>query len=123
MSADALTDAEPRAAAILPVSAGRLQSLDAYRGLIMFILVSNGLGISALAAYPEWRWLAAQFDHSEWTGITFWDLIQPAFTFMVGVAMPFALARRQSEGASFGDQLGHVCWRAFLLIALSNLFS
>ena len=51
MSADALTDAEPRAAAILPVSAGRLLSLDAYRGLIMFILVSNGLGISALALF------------------------------------------------------------------------
>ena len=101
----------------------RLLSLDAYRGLIMFILVSNGLGISALAAYPGWRWLAGQFEHSEWTGITFWDLIQPAFTFMVGVAMPFALARRRSEGASFGDQLRHVCWRAFLLIVLSNLFS
>ena len=101
----------------------RLLSLDTYRGLIMFILVSNGLGISALAAYPEWRWLAAQFEHSEWTGITFWDLIQPAFTFMVGVAMPFALARRQAEGASFGDVFRHVCWRALLLIALSNLFS
>src|SRR6476619_8127296 len=123
MSADALTDAEPRAAAILPVSAGRLLSLDTYRGLIMFILVSNGLSISALAAYPQWRWLAAQFEHSEWTGITFWDLIQPAFTFMVGVAMPFSLARRQAEGASFGDLFSHVCWRALLLVALSNLFS
>ncbi|HJY35050.1 MAG TPA: hypothetical protein VJ260_09375, partial [Vicinamibacterales bacterium] len=77
MSADALTDAEPRAAATPPLSAGRLLSLDAYRGLIMFILVSNGLGISALAAYPQWKWLADQFEHSEWTGITFWDLIQP----------------------------------------------
>ena len=89
----------------------------------MFILVSNGLGISALAAYPQWRWLADQFEHSAWTGITFWDLIQPAFTFMVGVAMPFALARRQAEGATFGDLFRHVCWRALMLIALSNLFS
>src|ERR1044072_1999432 len=101
----------------------RLQSLDAYRGLIMFILVSNGLGISALAAHPEWRWLADQFEHSEWTGITFWDLIQPAFTFMVGAAMPFALARRQADGASFSGLMRHVCWRALILVALSNLFS
>lgn len=101
----------------------RLVSLDVYRGLIMFILVSNGLGISALAVYPDWQWLAAQFEHSEWTGITFWDLIQPAFTFMVGVAMPFSLARRQAEGASFADLARHVFWRALLLVALSNLFS
>jgi len=123
MSADALTDAEPRAAATPPLSAGRLLSLDAYRGLIMFILVSNGLGISALAAYPQWKWLADQFEHSEWTGITFWDLIQPAFTFMVGVAMPFALERRRRDGATPGALFGHVCWRALVLIALSNLFS
>jgi heparan-alpha-glucosaminide N-acetyltransferase len=104
-------------------AADRLLSLDAYRGLIMFILVSNGLGISALAAYPQWKWLADQFEHSEWTGITFWDLIQPAFTFMVGVAMPFALERRRREGATFGALFRHVCWRALMLIALSNLFS
>jgi heparan-alpha-glucosaminide N-acetyltransferase len=87
----------------------RLVSLDVYRGMIMFILVSNGLGISALAVYPDWQWLAAQFEHSDWTGITFWDLIQPAFTFMVGVAMPFSLARRQAQGASFNDLFRHVC--------------
>ena len=106
-----------------PRAAERLLSLDAYRGLILFVLVSNGLGIPALAAYPHWRWLADQFEHAAWTGITFWDLVQPGFTFMVGVAMPFALARRQAEGASFGDLFRHVCWRALILIALSNLFS
>ena len=85
--------------------------------------MSNGLGISALAAYPQWKWLADQFEHSEWTGITFWDLIQPAFTFMVGVAMPFALERRRAQGATFSDLFRHVCWRALVLVLLSNLFS
>ena len=116
------TDAAPQSAA-QSVSTGRLLSLDTYRGLIMLVLVSNGLGISALEAYPSLRWLARQFDHSAWTGITFWDLIQPAFTFMVGVAMPFALERRRAEGATFADLFRHVCWRALILIALSNLFS
>jgi predicted acyltransferase len=123
MAQTSLAEVAPQAAAIPAPSAGRLQSLDAYRGLIMFVLVSNGLGISALNAYPRWQWLAAQFEHSDWTGITFWDLIQPAFTFMVGVAMPFALARRRRQGATTADLSRHVCWRALGLVLLSNLFS
>src|SRR5579863_6071171 len=70
----------------------RLVSLDAYRGFIMLLLASSGFGLAVLAHYPQWAWLAYQVDHSEWVGCTFWDLIQPAFTFMVGVAMPFAFA-------------------------------
>jgi heparan-alpha-glucosaminide N-acetyltransferase len=97
---------------------GRLVSLDAYRGFIMLLLVSEGFGLGALQHHPSWAWLAAQVEHAEWQGCTFWDLIQPAFTFMVGVAMPFALARRTAQGA-----LKHVLWRAFLLILLSNIYS
>src|SRR5262245_18979106 len=103
--------------------AGRLFSLDAYRGFIMLLLVSEGFGVGVLQHYPNWAWLGAQFDHSAWEGCTFWDLIQPAFTFMVGVAMPFSLARRAAEGASTWQVFRHVAWRCFLLIALSNLYS
>ena len=101
----------------------RLVSLDAYRGFIMLTLISHGFGFAALKAYPQWAWLSAQVDHTEWTGVTFWDLIQPAFTFMVGMAMPFALARRTSEGATFFSLFKHVAWRAFVLLALSNILS
>ena len=62
MATALLAEPAPRAREHAP--AGRLLSLDAYRGLIMFILVSNGLGMSALAAYPQWKWLADQFEHS-----------------------------------------------------------
>lgn len=101
----------------------RLLSLDAYRGLIMFTLISHGMGLSVLKNYPGWEWLARQVDHVEWTGCVFWDLIQPAFTFMVGMAMPLALERRRAEGASFAGIFKHVAWRAFALIALSNILS
>jgi predicted acyltransferase len=102
---------------------GRLVSLDAYRGFIMLLLVSEGFGMGALQHYPRWAWLAAQVDHAPWEGCKFWDLIQPAFTFMVGVAMPFALARRRSQGASESDLFRHVAYRSFMLILLSNLYS
>jgi heparan-alpha-glucosaminide N-acetyltransferase len=64
-------------------SGARLVSLDAYRGFIMLMLVSEGFGFGALKGHASWAWLARQFDHAPWEGCTFWDLIQPAFTFMV----------------------------------------
>jgi Uncharacterized conserved protein len=107
---------------------GRLVSLDAYRGLIMLLLVSHAFGIieartAILQSYPQLSWLTIQVDHSEWTGVTLWDLIQPAFTFMVGIAMPFAFARRISKGATFSQLFRHVAWRSFMLIVLSNVLS
>jgi len=101
----------------------RLVSLDAYRGLIMLTLISHGFGFSVLQSHPNWAWLARQVDHTDWTGCTFWDLIQPAFTFMVGMAMPFAFARRIAEGATNFDLLRHVAWRSLVLIVLSNVLS
>ena len=101
----------------------RLASLDAYRGFIMLLLISHGFGFASLAAYPKLAWLAKQVDHAEWTGCTFWDLIQPAFTFMVGMAMPFSLGRRMAMGGRFTDLLRHVLWRSFALVLLSNILS
>jgi len=112
----AAADSKPKASA-------RLHSLDAYRGFIMTILAGSGFGLAVLKNYPNWAWLAAQVDHAAWEGCTFWDLIQPAFTFMVGVSMPLAFARRKAEGDSNTQIFKHVLWRAFLLIVLSNIFS
>jgi heparan-alpha-glucosaminide N-acetyltransferase len=103
--------------------AERLVSLDVYRGLIMLMLISHGFGFGVLQSRPNWAWLARQVDHTDWTGCTFWDLIQPAFTFMVGMAMPFAFARRMAEGATNFDLLRHVAWRSLVLIVLSNVLS
>lgn len=102
---------------------GRLVSLDAYRGFIMLLLISHGFGFAAFADYPRFAWLARQVDHAAWEGCTFWDLIQPAFTFMVGMAMPFAFARRNAEGAGFWQLFRHVAWRSLALILLSNVLS
>ncbi len=121
-SATVNRSAETRASSS-EASGGRLVSLDAYRGFIMLLLVSGGFGLSSLKAVPGWAWLAAQVDHAAWEGCTFWDLIQPAFTFMVGVAMPFSLARRAAQGATRMQMFRHVAYRAFILVVLSNIFS
>jgi heparan-alpha-glucosaminide N-acetyltransferase len=103
------------------VAGERYVSLDAYRGFIMLMLVSHAFGLNALRDQPGWHWLAAQFEHVEWEGLVFWDLIQPAFMFMVGMAMPFAFANRTARGDSGGRIFRHVAWRALMLIVLSQV--
>jgi heparan-alpha-glucosaminide N-acetyltransferase len=99
----------------------RYLALDAFRGFIMILLASEGFGFGALRNHPVFGGIAGQLDHVAWEGGVFWDMIQPAFMFMVGVAMPFALARRIERGATFGQNLGHVAWRSLKLIILSQI--
>src|SRR5918998_1171206 len=100
----------------------RLTSLDAFRGATMLFMASEILRIPSLArAYPESataRVLGSLLDHRAWVGCAPWDLIQPAFMFMVGVALPFSLASRRARGQRFGALFGHAAIRAVLLIAL-----
>src|SRR5882724_5433939 len=84
----------------------RLVSLDAFRGFIMIVLSCGGFGLAKTAelhlkADPDshaWSAVLQQFEHGEWAGWGFWDLIMPAFMFMVGMALPFSLQRRLREG-------------------------
>lgn len=112
----------------------RLLSLDAYRGFIMILLAAAGFGIHSLSQLPNnapvwheldyefWQCLGFHFGyHPPWVsrfglmGVGFWDLIQPAFMFMVGVAMPYSHARRETLGHSKWRRLGHTVWRALVL--------
>jgi len=105
-----------------PTAQQRYLALDAYRGFIMLILSSGGIGLAALAARrPAWAPIADQFEHMPWQWITFWDLIQPAFMFMVGVAMPFAIARRVELGTNRRQLFGHVVLRSLRLILMSQI--
>ena len=86
--------------------ARRLASLDVFRGLTMLFMASEIMRIPAVAReFPNSRvaqWLAFGLDHVPWTGFVPWDLIQPSFMFMVGVAMPFSYANRRAQGQSWG---------------------
>ena len=104
-----------------PPESRRCLALDAFRGFIMVILASRGFGFPELQGDPFWGHVARWFDHVPWEGGVFWDMIQPAFMFMVGVAMPFALSRRKELGASDRQNLHHVLVRSFRLIVLSQI--
>jgi len=101
----------------------RLVSLDAYRGAIMLLMASSGLGLAQVAKeFPDsglWQFLARQTDHAPWAGMRLWDIIQPAFMFMVGVALPWSVANRRARGQGFGRMFGHAIWRAAVLVLLA----
>lgn len=72
-------------------------------------------------AFPHsllWRWLAYNQTHVEWAGMSLHDTIQPGFTFLVGVALPYSVRSRQAKGDSFRRILLHTLWRSLVLIAL-----
>ncbi len=104
-----------------PPATVRLQSLDFYRGMTMFLLIAEGAGVySALHAMaPEGGFfgaIAQQFHHHPWNGLRFWDLIQPFFMFIVGVAMAFSIAKRTERGATWMDNFKHFLYRCFMLL-------
>jgi predicted acyltransferase len=104
----------------------RLHSLDAYRGLIMITLAFSGFGLAEtasnhLAGNPQsslWQTVKYHFDHVQWVGCAYWDLIQPSFMFMVGTSMAYSYAKRMNLGHSYLRMLGHSIWRSVLLIVL-----
>jgi predicted acyltransferase len=129
------TEGEPARAEQPPITkpetTQRLLSLDAYRGLIMITLAFTGFGLAGTAvrhlrqdpSSSFWHNVHYQFEHVEWAGCGYWDLIQPSFMFMVGVAMAFSYAKRRQMGQSYLGMLGHAAVRSLVLILLGVYFS
>jgi heparan-alpha-glucosaminide N-acetyltransferase len=112
--------ASPSASA--PAPAGRLASVDAYRGLVMLLMMGEVLEFSHISrALPDsgfWRFLSHHQSHVEWIGCSLHDMIQPSFSFLVGVALPLSLARRKADGQSGIHRTLHAFWRALVLVLL-----
>lgn len=117
------TAATPLAAVSKTIAAPQRNiAVDAYRGLVMLLMMGEVLQFWKLArTYPGslfWHVLAYSQTHVEWAGMSLHDTIQPGFTFLAGVALPYSIASRKAKGQPFAWQLAHTVWRSFLLIAL-----
>ncbi len=100
----------------------RILSIDFFRGFTMFMLVTGITGVFHILADGQKGGVVIeainkQLEHAEWNGLFAWDLIQPFFMFIVGVAMPFAVSKRIARGDSWNKAFGHVLRRSFLLLA------
>ncbi len=109
-------------AAVKPPASPRFASVDAYRGFVMLLMMAEVVHANKVAkALPDsrfWAVLAKQQSHVDWLGCHLHDLIQPSFSFLVGVALPFSIASRRARGQSFARMSLHAWWRALLLILL-----
>ena len=105
-----------------PGAITRLVSLDAFRGLVMVLMLGEVMRLPQVAqAFPHslfWRVIGFNTEHVEWQGCSLHDLIQPAFSFLVGAALPFSIASRKRKRQTFWQMVGHAAWRALLLIIL-----
>src|ERR1035438_1826666 len=97
-------------------------AVDVYRGFVMLLMMGEVLQFSRVAqSFPGshiWQFLAFNQSHVEWAGMSLHDNIQPGFTFLVGVALPYSLLSRQRKGESFKRMLGHTIWRSLVLVFL-----
>ena len=88
----------------------------------MLLMMAEVLRFSQVAqAYPDstfWKFLSYNQSHVDWVGCSLHDTIQPGFSFLVGVALPYSIASRTAKGKSFGSQFAHSIWRALVLIFL-----
>ena len=109
---------------VLRTGGSRLASLDALRGFDMFWIIGGdtlvrtfgkALGLSRDNAF------LAQFEHVPWQGLHCFDVIWPLFMFMVGVSIPFSLAKRKGAGATSKSIYAHTLLRAAILFVLGMI--
>ena len=101
----------------------RLVSLDTFRGFIMLWLAGGTEVMRALHAVgnnPALNLLVYEFDHTPWHGLRFYDCIWPSFMLMVGISIPFAVAKR-SKTESESQIRRHAVNRAIILFLLGSI--
>jgi predicted acyltransferase len=115
------TEKSDRSAGLNPE---RVMSVDFFRGFTMFMLIGEFTGLFYFLGSEEifgtgiFHSFALQLEHHPWNGLRFWDLIQPFFMFIVGVAIPFSVANRRAKGESSSLILKHAVKRSVLLLII-----
>jgi predicted acyltransferase len=81
----------------------RIMSIDALRGfdMLMIIFVDRFFfSLNKGAGSAATKFLEAQFQHPDWFGSHFYDIIMPLFLFIVGAVIPYSLSKKINENMS-----------------------
>jgi predicted acyltransferase len=105
-----------------PALTQRVVSVDVYRGFVMLLMMAEILSFETVSkALPGslfWQIVAFNQSHVPWNWLSLHDTIQPSFSFLVGVALPYSIASRKRKGATFGALMRHTIVRSIILICL-----
>ncbi len=105
-------------------SSSRVLSIDALRGFDMFWIIGGSTLFSLVLSIRENTWtsrLSLEFVHSSWHGMTFYDLIFPLFLFIVGLAIPFSLAKYINNKKEYKSAYSRIIRRVAILLVLGLL--
>ena len=91
----------------------RIMSIDIFRGLtvLMMVFVDN---LDFVKGLPWWTYHMPR----QANGMTYVDMVYPAFLFVMGMSLPLSVARRSAQGDSFGKIWLHILGRSLSLVAL-----
>lgn len=91
----------------------RILSIDAFRGITIFVMVFVN-DLAGTPGIPAWMGhMPANAD-----AMSFVDVVFPAFLFIAGMAIPFALKNRIDKGDTFIQLQAHILWRVLGLLTL-----
>ena len=100
--------------AAIPSPSGRIDSIDIVRGITILVMLFVN-DVAGVAGTPAWM-LHVQPPDAD--GMTFVDIVFPAFLFIVGMAIPFALGKRMDRGDNVVEVWKHILIRTVGLLVI-----
>jgi len=97
----------------MTIGTRRLASVDALRALTMLLMIFVN-DLVSLKDVPSWLEHAGETEDR--MGLA--DVVFPAFLFIVGLSIPFAIANREAKGYSRKSTLIHILVRSFALLVM-----
>lgn len=102
----------------VPVHAGRVLSLDIFRGLTMLVMIFVN-DLASVRGLPWWNYHMLPGVN----GMTYVDAVFPSFLFILGMAIPLAVRKRLEMGDSMPRLWGHILVRVVSLIVIGILLA
>jgi heparan-alpha-glucosaminide N-acetyltransferase len=91
----------------------RILSIDAFRGLTILVMIFVN-ELAGIRSIPPWmKHMPANAD-----AMSFVDVVFPAFLFIVGMSIPFAINSRLAKNNSFIQLQQHILFRTLGLLVL-----
>ncbi len=102
---DAVTTSGPQPA--------RIRSIDIFRGLTMLVMIFVN-DLSSVKGLPWWTY----HMNPKVSGMTYVDVVFPAFLFVLGMSIPLAVRRRLEQGEPMVRLWAHIAMRSLSLVVL-----